>query len=60
MRGEQDYEIIAGLLTEQGLDARPIDGWVYVVLGDGRVMCISAEWGSSLSVSLYPDAKVLQ
>lgn len=47
------------MLTEQGLDARPIDGWVYVVLTDGRVMCISAEYGQSLEVTVYPDGRVL-
>lgn len=47
------HERIAGELTEAGLDARPIDGWVYVALDDGRLMCISAEYGQSLDVSFY-------
>lgn len=54
MATRRAHEVIAAALRDLGVDARPIDGWVYFSLADGGVMCISAEYGASLDSSRYP------
>lgn len=53
MSGERANEVIARVLTENGLPARSEDGWVQVTLSNGIEMTISAEYGQSLDVDFY-------
>lgn len=53
MSGLFGEDRIAAELVAAGLDARTIDGWVYVALPDGRCLEITAEWGSSLLGRVY-------
>lgn len=57
MGGLTGNEEIAAALRSAGLDARPMDGWVYVQIGD-RVLYIGAEYGASLECAWYsPEAE---
>lgn len=47
-------ELIAQELALMGLDARVIDGWVYVAVVGGRLLYIGAEYGASLDATVYP------
>lgn len=52
MRGET---LIAEALTAAGLDAREIDGWVYVLLPDGLLLWIGAWDGVGLDAHIYDE-----
>lgn len=47
------HEQIAASLCDAGLDAKPIDGWVYVALPGERLLYIGAEYGQSLDATVY-------